>query len=46
MPSNFNKDSDSNTFNADPDLSGQYFCTASNILGSVSKAITVDVKCK
>jgi len=44
VPSNFNKEADSNTFKTDPDLSGQYICTASNPLGFVSKTINVNVK--
>lgn len=44
IPSNFNKESDSNSFIADPDLSGQYTCTATNLLGSVSRTTNVNVK--
>jgi len=44
LPEGFNKESHTNSFQADPDVSGQYFCTASNILGSISRTIHVEVK--
>jgi len=43
-PKNFNKEASSNTFKAEPNLSGAYFCNASNILGSVTNTFNVDVR--